>query len=187
MSAMASQITGVSTVYWTACSGADQRKHQSSASLAFVWGIHRWPVNSSHKRPVTRKMFPFDDVIMHTPNGICNQCQSQYTDSWTGCVADTSITGVITTTLHYLIPRVRKCASLKPRQECRHFPTFWTGFSFMKMYEFRFRFNWSLFLRFALTILRYCFRWWLVSVNYVLVFRLSISSNVLCQRWDYDV
>ena len=44
--------------------GADQRKHQSSASLAFVWGIHRGPVNSPHKGPVTRKMFPFDDVIM---------------------------------------------------------------------------------------------------------------------------
>ena len=27
-------------------------------------GIHRWPVNSPHKGPVTRKMFPFDDVIM---------------------------------------------------------------------------------------------------------------------------
>ena len=40
------------------------KKHQSSASLAFVWGIHRWPVNSPHKRPVTRKTFPFDDVIM---------------------------------------------------------------------------------------------------------------------------
>ena len=44
--------------------GADQRKHQSSASLALVRGIHRWPVNSPHKGPVTRKMFPFDDVIM---------------------------------------------------------------------------------------------------------------------------
>ena len=44
--------------------GADQRKHQSSTSLAFARGIHRWPVNSPHKRPVTRKMFPFDDVIM---------------------------------------------------------------------------------------------------------------------------
>ena len=43
---------------------ADQRKHQSSASLAFVRGIHRWPVNSPHKWPVTRKMFPFDDVIV---------------------------------------------------------------------------------------------------------------------------
>ena len=46
------------------CSGADRRKHQRSASLAFVRGIHRWPVNSPHKGPVTRKMFPFDDVIM---------------------------------------------------------------------------------------------------------------------------
>ena len=45
-------------------SAADQRKHQSSASLALVRGIHRGPVNSPHKWPVTRKMFPFDDVIM---------------------------------------------------------------------------------------------------------------------------
>ena len=47
---------------------ADQRKHQSSASLASVRGIHRRPVNSPHKWPVTRKMFPFDDVIMKTSN-----------------------------------------------------------------------------------------------------------------------
>ena len=51
------------TLQWY--SAADQRKHQSSASLAFVRGIHRWPVNSPHKWPVTRKMFPFDDVIMN--------------------------------------------------------------------------------------------------------------------------
>ena len=44
MSAMASQITGVSIVYSSVYSGADQRKHQNSASLAFVRGIHRWPV-----------------------------------------------------------------------------------------------------------------------------------------------
>ena len=64
MGAMASQITSLTIVYSSIYSGADQRKHQSSASLAFVRGIHRWPVNSSHKWPVTRKMFPFDDVIM---------------------------------------------------------------------------------------------------------------------------
>ena len=63
ISYMASQITGVSIVYSTICSAADQRKHQSSASLAFVRGIHRWPVNSPHKGPVTWNMFPFDDVI----------------------------------------------------------------------------------------------------------------------------
>ena len=56
-------------VYSTVHSGADQRKYQSPASLAFVWGIHRWPVNSPHKWPVTRKMFPFDDVIMFRFHG----------------------------------------------------------------------------------------------------------------------
>ena len=61
---MASQITSLMIVRSTVYSGADQGKHQSSASLAFVWGIHRGPVNSPHKRPVKRKMFPFDDVIM---------------------------------------------------------------------------------------------------------------------------
>ena len=65
MGAMASQITSLTIVYSTLYSGADDRKHQSSASLAFVWGIHRGPVNSPHKWPVTRKMFPFDDVIMN--------------------------------------------------------------------------------------------------------------------------
>ena len=64
MGVMASQITNLTVVYSTVYSGTDQRKHRSSASLAFVRGIHRSPVNSPHKRPVTRKMFPSDDVIM---------------------------------------------------------------------------------------------------------------------------
>ena len=41
-------------------SDADQRKYQSSALLAFVGGIHRRPVNSPHKWPVTRNIFPFE-------------------------------------------------------------------------------------------------------------------------------
>ena len=60
MSAMASQIASLRIVYSTVYSGTDWRKHQSSASLAFVTGIHRWP----HKRPVMREMFPFHDAIM---------------------------------------------------------------------------------------------------------------------------
>ena len=64
MTTMASQITSLTVVYSIVYSGAHQRKHQSSASLTFVQGIHRGPVNSPHKWPVTRKMFPFDDVIM---------------------------------------------------------------------------------------------------------------------------
>ena len=63
---------------------ADQRKHQSPASLAFVRGIHRWPVNSPHKWPVTRRIFPFDDVIMIRPYCIltkfkfCNEIYMWY-------------------------------------------------------------------------------------------------------------
>ena len=85
MSAMASQITSLAIVYSMVYSGADQRKHQSSASLAFVRGIHRWPVNSLHKWPVTRKCFhlmtsswtnplcpirykPFRDLLMRLLN-----------------------------------------------------------------------------------------------------------------------
>ena len=64
MGAMTSQITNLTIVYSSVYWGADQKKHQSSASLGFVWGIHRWPSNSPHKGPVTRKIFPFDDVIM---------------------------------------------------------------------------------------------------------------------------
>ena len=64
MGAIASQITSLTIVYSTVYSDADEKNNQSSASLAFVWGIHRWPVNSPHKWPVTRKMLPFDDVIV---------------------------------------------------------------------------------------------------------------------------
>ena len=66
MGAVTSQITSLAIVYSTVFSDADQRKHQGSASLAFVRGIHRGPVNSPHKGPVTRKMLPFDDVIMES-------------------------------------------------------------------------------------------------------------------------
>ena len=61
--AMASQITSIWIVYSDLCSGAHQRKHQSSVSLAFVRGIRRSPLDSRHKGPVAQRIFPFDDVI----------------------------------------------------------------------------------------------------------------------------
>ena len=61
---ISSQITGVSIGYWNRLFVWNQRKHQSSASLAFVRGVYLWPVNSPHKGPVTQKMFPF--VITET-------------------------------------------------------------------------------------------------------------------------
>ena len=64
MGALASQITSLTIVYSTVYSGADRKKHQSSSSLAFVRGIHRWLVNSMCKWPVMWKMFQFDDIIM---------------------------------------------------------------------------------------------------------------------------
>ena len=64
MTILASQITSLTVVYSIVYSGVHQRKHQSSASLAFVREIHRGPVNFPHKWPVTREMLPFDDVIM---------------------------------------------------------------------------------------------------------------------------
>ena len=64
MSAIVSLIASVLTVYSAVCSGADQRKHQSSVLLAFVRGIQWWAVNSPRKGSVARKMFPFNDIIM---------------------------------------------------------------------------------------------------------------------------
>ena len=61
MSVMTSQIAGVSMVCSTVCSGTNQRKHQSSVSLAFVRGIHRWQVPP---RDSKAENFQFDDVII---------------------------------------------------------------------------------------------------------------------------
>ena len=86
MNAMASQIISLTIVYSIVYSDADQRKHQSSASLAFVLGIHRGPVNSPDKWPVTRKMSPFDDIIMYWLSVINkfsrNICQYTYIFDW---------------------------------------------------------------------------------------------------------
>ena len=65
MSTMASQITGVSIVYSAVCSGAHQRIYQSSASLAFVKGIYRWPVDSPYKGSLTRNCFNFMTSSCH--------------------------------------------------------------------------------------------------------------------------
>ena len=88
MSTIASQITSLTIVYSTVYLDADQRTRQSSASLAFVCGIHRGPVNSPHKWPVTRKMFPFDDVIMfrvHFIYAVDIRHMNKYLCSHTAC------------------------------------------------------------------------------------------------------
>ena len=112
MGAVASQITSLTIVYSIVHSGADHaRKHQSSASLAFARGIHRWPVNSPHKWPVTRKMFQFDDVIMWnsilvpvasvwvnvasaSSGAMCTASSEDSSGSW-GLMCDRAINGLL--------------------------------------------------------------------------------------------
>ena len=74
MSAMVSQITSLAIVCSTVYSGADQIKHLRSASLAFVRGIHRSPVNSPPRGQRRWIFFPFDDTMV-----MCNRTwNSQY-------------------------------------------------------------------------------------------------------------
>ena len=88
MGRIASQIISLTIVYSAVSSGADQRKHHSSASLAFVRGIHRGPVNSPHKRPVTRKMFHLmTSSCILTKGHVYGQCFHVMTPScYTRCV-----------------------------------------------------------------------------------------------------
>ena len=64
MGMMASQITSLTIVYSTVIQAQIKENIKAQRHWPFLWGIHRSPVNSLHKWPVTRTMFPFDDVIM---------------------------------------------------------------------------------------------------------------------------
>ena len=66
MTTMASQITSLTVVYSTVYSDADKKKTSKLRVTGLCVGNSPGAVNSPHKGPVTRKMFPFDDVIMHT-------------------------------------------------------------------------------------------------------------------------
>ena len=145
---MASQITSLTIVYSIVYSGTDQRKHQSSASLAFVRGIHRGPVNSPHrgpvnsphKWPVTRKIFPFDDVILTSSfsqitkrhwkvwqvSGLCVWCTcNTYGDRAPGQDEN-----------QHQLTHWGKMATIFQT-------TYSNAFSWMKMYKLRLRFHWS--------------------------------------------
>ena len=64
MGPMASQITSISIVYSTVYSGADQRKHQSSAPLAFVRGILPGTGEFPAQMASNAENIPFNDIIM---------------------------------------------------------------------------------------------------------------------------
>ena len=138
MSAMAFQITGVSIVYWTVCSRKKKRKKEKkcSASLAFVRGIRRWPLNSPpHKGPVARKMFPFDDVIMkllsYSPDlrkqiigGTLMKDISSQRDCIEGCRHSFACAAVDynrQTHTCWFHSNTGACAQLEPKNEVRNF------------------------------------------------------------------
>ena len=108
MSTITSQITSLAIVYSTVYSGTDQRKHQSSASLAFVWGIHRGPVNSPHKWPATRKMFPFDDDIMWC--GMSSFLNERHVKLYQSFMCCFSITSVFFCNFHFLYISTKLCS-----------------------------------------------------------------------------
>ena len=120
---MASQITSLTIVYPAVYSGADQGKHQSSASLAFVRGIHRWPVNSPQKWSVTWKVFPFHDVInlfvrMHLLAMRAASTDIEWIYGWN------MIYALILPIEFYIIRHcsaLSTCSSLRPRQNGHHF------------------------------------------------------------------
>ena len=149
MGAIASQITSLTIVYSTVYADADQRKHQSSASLAFVRGIRRGPVNSPHKWPVTRKMFPFDGIIMNIRFKVVFWANSGYVSTeqtlfkWLN-----GHLGNVTVLTHW--DGDKMAASF--------LTTFSTAFSRMKIYIFRLGFHWNLLPRVKLTIFHYWFR-----------------------------
>ena len=133
MHTMASQITSLMIVYSSVCLHADQRKHQSSTSLAFVWGIHWWPVNSPHKWPVMRKMFPFDGIIMHMTKFPWQRSIIQ----GLGVSLLLVLTGCWTVNPLTYWGQDKMAATFQMK--------FSNSSSWMKIYKCRLRFHWSLF------------------------------------------
>ena len=127
-------ITSLTSVYSNVYLGVDQRKHQSSASLAFVRGIHRSPVNSPYKWPVTRKMFPFDDVIMWSGGAYL------FILHW--CHLATKITGNSTA-----------CSTASSHQQHRIHQSFAVALSDGKCWDIV---NWTLGTRFSEMLIEIC-------------------------------
>ena len=118
MGAIVSQITSLTIVFSTVYLDTDQRKHESSASLAFVRGIHRRPVNSPHKWPVTRKMFPFDDVIMSEPDS--NNVFLQFNYWISQGFAHATVAHMLFHVENWVM--ITFCISFKANKTCRSIP-----------------------------------------------------------------
>ena len=127
MDSIASQITCLMIIYSTVHSGTGQRKHQSSASLAFVWEIQRWPVNFPHKWPVTQKMFPFDEVIMKIPKCLFGTIVPEPREAKIYLCNIWKMDKFTNSELYYLIPedKVSRCEKISKKGVILDNPSKW--------------------------------------------------------------
>ena len=166
MGAIASLITSLTIVYSTVYSDAGQRKHRSSASLAFVWVIHRGPVNSPHKWPVTQKMFPFDDVIMpcrirqaymYVRHHQISTIWLYHYQSCYHCSSPRYVSGLLMTKLHHMIHF--RISHAKAHQDGR----FWFDISYNSAKYCIYIISWGAYFRIFSFHPR--FYWWTAYLN----------------------
>ena len=160
MTTMASQITSPTVVYSTVYSDADQRKHQSSASLAFVWGIHR------------------DRWIPRTKGQLRGKCFHLMTSSWAYGKIWSCWHGkfLFTTNVHFLhLYHDIINSSPAGQNGCRFTDDNFKRIFTNEIFLFRFQSHWNLFQLVQLTILQYWFRQWLGAGQ--------VTSHYLNQRW----
>ena len=184
MSELASQLTSRTIVYTSVYSDADQRKHQGFAPLAFVRGIHRRPVNFPHKGLVTRKMFPFDDVIMYhsrSPIWLPHSRESSHEEHPVELSAQNR-------TLHFNSPLYKmrylfiRCCKNQVKCSSRHCVLFfWNEFSIHIIHDM------------DVSFLYYPFKFWYIHVsNFRLAFNYFPRYNEvwpcvsMCYHWWYQ-
>ena len=182
MRLMGSQITDVSIIYSTVGSGADQRKSQSSASLAFMRGIRRWPVNSQHKGPVTRKMFPFDEVIMYFKNTRhCPARRCFSTETWVRCRyscedLEAPVTQFGTHTSRTLYEAL---ASMGVGPATTYMPGLWTKYLDVECFIYAKGFS-------VIYPYHYLSWWWMEYTKQYVIAGLNISSDTVSNRKWYN-
>ena len=126
MSMIASQITSLTIVYSTVYSDADQRKHQSSASLAFVWGIHR-------DRWIPRTKDQLRGKCFHLMTSSCIKWSASVSEETENC-HDDSLSSFVTTseTMQHLCHAFRGlfvvCSESGLHSYGRHY-TVWCGYN----------------------------------------------------------
>ena len=147
LSAMAYQITSLTIVWWTVYSDADQRKYQSTASLAFVRGTHRWPVNFPRKGRAT-------GICFHLMTSSLSLCAISVWKSDRKCKY-IFMFPIISSARHELTQWGRD------KMAANFLTTFSYAISWIQIYKVRLIFHWSLFSRDQLSTFQHWLKKWL--------------------------